>query len=331
MKKTYIFFFWGTLFLVACKSKSTRLVEFDNLFELQNTINISEQSEVQLQGVYYPTIYDGKVFLPSSTTNDIYLCDTNGILIGSFNKGYALNLRSPTEIIKHGDYYFINDKGNHQVKKLNNDFQIESTLNIDGQVDKILSPIKRGDIIIHGTQRHNNKEVVLFKKFNHSNREIAAFGSPNPKTVFHTWNTDIDEEGNIYMINVSENLLEIYSPTGKLSNKIRLKSSSIDSLLDTKKLVDKSPMEVLQLLENKSYYSINNINVYKGYILVQFQHSLYMDRFLLDIYNKQGEIIHSSIIMSERILSIEHNNLATFTRKSKPISSIDIKTYKVNL
>lgn len=319
-----------TLFFSSCQSNSVHSIEFDNLFKLENTIHIPEQSDLPLQGVYYPTIYEDKIFLPSMTTNDIYICDLNGSMIGSLNENDRLNLRSPIEIIRNGEKYYIADKGNHQIKKLNNEFQMESTIHVNGQIEKVFIPKDGNGIINYGSQSINN-DIVLFKKFDNSNSEIAGFGKPNPKAVFRSWKTDIDDDGNIYVINVFENQLEIYSSSGRLSNKIRLKSSSIDSLLNTKEYVGKNPVEVIRSIENQPYYSINNITIYKDNILVQFQHSTHRDRFLLDIYNKQGKTIYSSIKMSERILKIENGLLATFSQNPDSINSIDIRTYKIYL
>ncbi len=323
-------FIYLTLFFSSCQSNSVSSIEFDNLFKLENTIHIPEQNGLLLQGVYYPTVYEDKIFLPSMTMNDIYICDLNGSMIGSLNVDDRLNLRSPIEIIRNGENYYVADKGNHQIKKLNDEFQIESTIHINGQIEKILIPKNGDEIINHGTQRISN-DFVLFKKYNNSNSEIAAFGTLNPKAVFRTWKTDIDDDGNIYLINVFENQLEIYSSSGRLSNKIRLKSSSIDSLLNTKGFVGKNPVEIIRSIENKPYYTINNITIYRDNILVQFQHSIYRDRFLLDIYNKQGKTIYSSIKMSERILRIEDGLLATFSQNSDSINSIDVRTYKIYL
>ncbi|TDQ11756.1 hypothetical protein ATK78_0884 [Pedobacter metabolipauper] len=324
--------------MISCQKKAPQKIAFEKAFQIKDEIVIKETEELKLSGVQDPLKVKDKIYIPSYSTNRIYVCDLKGNLTDVINKNDELALRLPSQIGFYREKIYVNDQGNHQIQVLDLNYKKESIIKILGQTDKFFLIRDKADklnILAHGTQR-DDKEVVLFKKFNDTYQQLLAFASP-PRANIATWRSCLDSAENVYHINIIYKNIDVYNINGEYLRKIELNSPTLETLLDSKKLDDLTPTEIIAYLEDKSYAFIRNINIYKDYIFIQYENSVpKTSKYVLDIFNTNGDVIFPGIEMDDLILGVEKNKMTTLNNEVQKSASdksgkITLKEYQIAL
>lgn len=328
-----------TLLIMASCKQAPQKIDFKKHFLLKNEITINETKNLSLSGIRDPRILKDSIYIPSYANNNIYVCDIKGNLKNMINKDDDLMLRMPYQIDVYKDKIYINDRGNHQLKITDLNYKELSTIKIQGQVDQFFLIQDKNDdinIIAQGVQQ-DQMEIVLFKKFDSSNKEVAAFGASSKETKIFSWKSCLDSANNVYCINTIEKKINAYSKDGKYLKKIELNSPTLETLLDGKELDDKTATEVVSYLKDKSYTSIKNINCYKNYFFVQYENSKPKGtKYVLDIFNSDGDAVFSGITMDDLILKIEGKTMTTLRNEAQKTTAdqfgkIILKQYQIEL
>lgn len=226
-------------------------------------------SVVNLDGTSYLRFPTNDDFYPQESISvdfDLTLPDWNqpfsSQIIGNFNnQGYGIFYQNSLEEILD---FSILDCGNNQIFAFNQEGRLQTQRNFPTQNNPL-------DIIAQTTDQFGNKiyydngnnKVFIFNSINILEREFVINGE-----VFDVRTINVDNEGNIFILNVAEQTILKYSPQG-----VFIQNENLEEPFHTNFTINREG-DIKSFMSNKytpmlvdcddSVYNIWGVNIYKN-------------------------------------------------------------------
>lgn len=278
---------------------------FEQLFQFERQVIVQGDTSNTIYSAWNPLIVADKIYMADYLGNQIFIYDQLGktiLKIGKKGKG-------PEEFImpygffldKKGNLY-VNDRGNARVQIFDPSLKLMKLIMAPGQNEKIFltNDENKPNIITIGV---SNKHLI--HQYDLNGKLINSFAPIEKEFVIYSWAATIDEDGNLYLINVLETNLYIFNRDYRIQGFIKLFSPSMRFL---QKDLSKEPASKAELfayvkaLNEEEHTRIQDIFIHKGLLFVLLRYITKTgDKFILDIYNLKGELILYGIEFLDQI------------------------------
>lgn len=278
---------------------------FNDLVNVVGDITIRGTEEVPLFSRIPPLMFGNRVYVTDHLGNRVLAYSKEGDVLdiigskgtapGQFQMPYGVQVDRSARL-------YVNDRGNQRVQIYDQERDSLKVIYTPGQNEQIFVA-QDGDslrIIVQGVSRcTQSRERCLFKVYDITGRTVRSFGKVPDNSVVYTWQAALDDEGNVYAVNVAGDKVAVYSRGGRLIREFLLASPSTKPFPVNRE--PKTPEDlaaVLRSLDEAEYTQVRSLSVVGDRLFVQYQwmnHPQGSPEFLLDIYDQEGRLMYYGI------------------------------------
>lgn len=278
-------------------------ISFSELFELKETISIIGDSSAEIFTVWRPLVTEDKIYICDYVNNHVLIYDKSGMLTATFGrKGQGpgeFKMPYSVALDSRGNLY-VNDRGNGRVQVFDSNLRFIKIISLPGQNERIFLREKddKPNIVVVGATGCS-KGSCLLQEYDWTGKRIKEFAQYEKDFIIYSWAANMDDAGNIYLVNILEQDLKVFDAEGQLSRTIKLTSPSMRFL---KMDLSREPKTMTEMrarskaLNEKEHTRVREVFANKDFVFIFLQLiSKKLPKFILDIYDTKGNLLFYGI------------------------------------